>query len=218
MSAQLALLRDLKQEWEHCTKCDLHRGRKHTVFASGHENADVMLIAEMPGRDEDECGYPFVGKAGRQLDMIAEYANVDIGKELHLTNLVQCQPPKGRSAFEHEILACWPRLVRQIQIVAPLLIIAAGRAAAHRLVGGQVSVTKDRGQIFDCNFPGVLTDEVRIPVFVMLHPADVMRNPDMNPGGALRETLDDFISAFEIVDKMREEWFGTPPKNRRINR
>ena len=212
MRDRYEMLRDLRSEWSDCKRCPLHRGRKNIVFGDGNPYAKVMLIAEAPGRQEDEEGWPMVGPSGDMLAAMAEYCGVDIGDESHppkdvfITNLVMCRPPDNRDPYDSEIEACRSRLDRQIQIVDPLLVVAMGRVAARTLTGHSLTITRDRGTIYDCTYRGELGGEVVIPTLVMLHPANLMRNPDMNEGGALKESLADFGLAFRIVRELENLW------------
>lgn len=120
-----------------------------------------------------------------------------------------CRAPEGRDPFRPEIDTCKERLYEQIRLVDPMLILAAGRLAAQNLTGNRtLAVTKERGNIFDVEFPGLYGPYV-VPVMAMIHPAALLRNPDMNEGGDLSDTIKDFQQAAHIVRLAREEWSRT---------
>jgi uracil-DNA glycosylase len=202
---KLGALCGLRNTWGACVSCPLHESRKNLVFADGDTDADIMLIASAPGEDEDDRGLPFQGKTGGLLEDILTIAGIDHSAP-HMTNLVMCRPPENRDPYKPEIDACWPRLLEQIRIVDPLLIMAAGRVAAQKLTGNRtLAVTKERGSIYDVEFQGLMGPYV-IPVMAVIHPAACLRNPDMNEGGDLADTIKDFRQADHIVRLARKEW------------
>ena len=117
---------DVKNEVLNCKKCSLWRTKKNPVFGEGPENADVMLIGEAPGRNEDETGRPFVGKAGRLLNDLLNEAGLS-RNSVYITNIVKCRPPGNRDPMPFEIEMCSPYLDLQISIIKPRIIITLGR-------------------------------------------------------------------------------------------
>ncbi len=152
-----------------CTACDLHKTRTQTVFGVGNRQADLMLIGEAPGADEDEQGEPFVGRAGQLLtDML--YA-IDLKREtVYITNVVKCRPPENRNPEPHELTCCNAFLQRQIELIKPKLIIAVGRVAAHHLLETDTPISKLRLQRFEYG-------ETKIPLIATYHPAYLLRRP-----------------------------------------
>jgi uracil-DNA glycosylase family 4 len=175
------------------------------VFADGNPDASVMIIGEAPDEHEDASGVPFVGKAGELLDSLIIEAGAD-PTDVHITNLVMCRPPDDRDPSNPEIKACRPRLMEQIRIVDPDLIIASGRLASKALTGQKnLAITKNRGEIFDCSLKGEMV-EYKIPVMATIHPVALLRNPDKSKGGILRNTIEDFTSAFAVARKAKRLW------------
>lgn len=150
-----------------CQKCALANTRTHFVFGMGNPNAELMLIGEAPGRDEDLQGKPFVGKAGQLLDKIL--AAIEFKREeVYIGNILKCRPPQNRDPLPEEMALCIPYLFQQIQLIQPKIILALGRIAAHQLLRTTASLSSLRGTIHD--FQG-------ISLIVTFHPAALLRNP-----------------------------------------
>lgn len=159
---------DLEQAVSHCECCALAGGRKQTVFGVGAHDARWMLVGEAPGAEEDRRGEPFVGRAGRLLD--AMLGALAVGRQdVFITNIVKCRPPGNRDPKPEEAAACRPYLDRQIEWIAPELILALGRVAAQQLLGASGSVGRMRGHVHAG--PGGR------PVVVTYHPAYLLRRP-----------------------------------------
>jgi DNA polymerase len=151
-----------------CTKCVLHKGRNSFVFGSGNSNADVMVIGEGPGAEEDKQGLPFVGRAGQLLTDILKAIKFS-REEVYIGNIVKCRPPDNRTPLADEMETCIPYLKKQIELIKPKLILCLGLTAAKGLLKKKESLTNMRGQIFD--YEGV-------KVMVTFHPAALLRNPN----------------------------------------
>ena len=152
-----------------CTQCVLHAARTRTVFGTGNREADWLIIGEAPGADEDRQGEPFVGRAGQ---LLTEMLNA-IGhprKDVYITNILKCRPPKNRDPLPEEVASCHAYLERQIELVAPGLILAVGRIAAHNLLQTDIPVGRLRGQVHHYGKAG-------IPLIVTYHPAYLLRSP-----------------------------------------
>ncbi len=162
-------LSSLQNEVQSCQRCSLSQSRTQTVFGSGSANADLLLIGEAPGAEEDRKGLPFVGKAGRLLDAML-FAIGFVREQVYICNVLKCRPPNNRDPQANEVESCAPFLNAQIGIVSPKVILALGRFAAHRLLQTEAPVYKMRETINV--LPG--TD---IPVVVTYHPASLLRNP-----------------------------------------
>ena len=149
-----------------CTDCRLHEGRQKVVFGTGSSTADLMLIGEGPGAEEDRQGLPFVGPAGALLTKIIEAIGLS-REEVYIANVVKCRPPKNRNPEADEVAACRGYLDRQIDLVQPRVIVALGRVAAETLLGIESPLGRMRGQWYDVR--GVETR-------VTYHPAALLRN------------------------------------------
>ena len=159
----------LQQRVANCTACALCKTRTQTVFGVGNRQADLMLIGEAPGADEDAIGEPFVGPAGKILnDML--YA-IDLKREsVYIANVIKCRPPDNRNPLPDEMGACNAFLQRQIHLIQPKLIVAVGGVAAHHLLSTDTAIGKLRGQRFEYG-------ETKIPLIATYHPAYLLRRP-----------------------------------------
>lgn len=151
-----------------CTKCSLHKNRNKFVFGSGNPNADVMVIGEGPGAEEDIQGLPFVGRAGKLLTDILKAIKFD-RDEVYIANIVKCRPPGNRTPLPDEMDTCIPYLKKQIELIKPKVILCLGLTAAKGLLKKKESLTKLRGNVF--KYEG-------INVMVTFHPAALLRNPN----------------------------------------
>ncbi len=131
-----------------CTACPLHAGRAQTVFGVGNPQADWMFVGEGPGEEEDRRGEPFVGRAGKLLDNMLRAMKLD-RSTVYIANVVKCHPPGNRNPSLEESAACLPYLHRQIELIAPRLIVALGAVAAQRLLDSSETV----GSMHGCFWP-----------------------------------------------------------------
>ncbi|HET6515578.1 MAG TPA: uracil-DNA glycosylase [Thermodesulfovibrionales bacterium] len=157
----------LREEIGDCQRCGLSKGRKNLVFGEGSLDAEIMFIGEAPGRDEDLQGRPFVGDAGKLLTRLIEKMGLR-REDVYIANILKSRPPMNRDPEEDEIRACLPFLERQIEIIAPKVIVSLGRISAHSLLNTRTPITKLRGTFYD--YKG-------IPVMSTFHPAYLLRNP-----------------------------------------
>jgi DNA polymerase len=157
----------LAEEVSACTKCGLHKGRKQAVFARGTGASRLCFVGEGPGADEDEQGYPFVGKAGQLLDKMIEAMGLS-RDEVYVCNIVKCRPPDNRKPEPSEIAACAPYLAEQLALIDPEVIVALGATAVEGLFGATGGITKMRGRWK--LYKGIAV----MPTF---HPAYLLRNP-----------------------------------------
>ncbi len=161
---------DLRAAVAACAACGLCKQRKQAVFGVGNESAPWLFIGEGPGADEDEQGEPFVGQAGRLLDSMLSALGLKRGREAYIANVVKCRPPGNRTPTPEEAAACAPFLDRQVDLIAPKLIVALGKTAAMRLLDTEASLASLRGQVH--RYRGT-------PLVVTYHPAYLLRNlPD----------------------------------------
>lgn len=152
-----------------CSACPLATTRHSFVFGAGNVDAPLMIVGEAPGAEEDAQGLPFVGAAGQLLTMLLSAIGLDRRKDTFITNILKCRPPENRTPESMEIAACMPLLDRQIDIVAPRMLLLLGRIAAHSLLEKPDSIARLRGSIH--SFRG-------IPALVTYHPAAILRNPE----------------------------------------
>lgn len=181
---KIKLLKEINEEIQKCTKCDLYKSRTQAVLGEGNINAKLMFVGEAPGADEDRLGRPFVGRAGKLLTSIIE----ELGhkrEEFYISNVNKCRPPNNRTPTPWEQEACFPYLEKQIQIINPKVLCLLGAAAARAFLERNVAITKKRGQIINWK------DKYLILTF---HPAYVLRNP------SAKDTLkEDIKKAIELA-------------------
>ncbi len=170
-----------------CTKCILHKNRNKFVFGSGNPNADVMVIGEGPGADEDAQGLPFVGRAGKLLTDILKAIKFE-REEVYIANIVKCRPPGNRTPLPDEMDTCIPYLKKQIELINPKLILCLGLTAAKGLLKQKESLTKLRGNVYE--YEG-------ISVMVTFHPAALLRNPNWK-----RDCWEDVKKFRKLYDEM----------------
>ncbi len=162
----LSLLKSVQS----CLACKLSKSRTKTVFGTGNSHAELLLIGEAPGAEEDRQGLPFVGKAGKLLDAMLFAIGLD-RKQVFICNVLKCRPPNNRDPQLDEVEACASFLTAQIENIKPRVILALGRFAAHRLLETDLPVYKMRENTNV--LPGT-----GIPVVVTYHPASLLRNPE----------------------------------------
>ena len=150
-----------------CKECNLGETRKNFVYGIGDPNADLMLVGEAPGKDEDLKGEPFVGRAGKLLDKILLAINKKRGEGVYIANVLKCRPPNNRDPLPSEVNKCEPYLLKQIKIVKPKLIVALGRIAGKTLLKIDKPLKEMRGKIHSYN---------GTPLIVTYHPAALLRN------------------------------------------
>ena len=182
---EISLFEDPKENWEKaenllllndlikdCKKCPLYKSRNKFVFGDGNPDADVLVVGEGPGAEEDKQGVPFVGRAGKLLNDILKAIKFERG-EVYIANIVKCRPPGNRTPVADEMESCFPYLDKQIELIKPRLILALGLTAAQGLLRKRDSLTKMRGNVYD--YKGIKT-------MVTYHPAALLRNPNWKRG------------------------------------
>ncbi len=155
-----------------CEKCSLGKTRKNFVYGTGNPNADVMVIGEAPGADEDEQGLPFVGRAGKLLTDILKAINFS-REEIFICNILKCRPPENRNPNPEEILKCEPYLIKQIELIKPKLILCVGTFAGQTMLRVKEPLGKMRGKFYNIKF-----GNTEVKVMVTYHPAALLRNPN----------------------------------------
>ena len=194
---------DLIDHVKDCMECDLHKERQNVVFNSGNPNADLMLIGEGPGQQEDEEGLPFVGRSGQLLTKILESVGIN-RDDIYIANTVKCRPPNNRTPLQSEMDACRDYLIRQIQVVKPKIICPLGSAAIKSVLGSTDPITKIRGQWITKPVNYMDDDLYIMPIF---HPAYLLRNSSKEKGAPKWLTWQDMkevkaaLSFYDIMSK-----------------
>jgi len=165
----LETLKLIREDIGDCTRCALHKERTHIVFGEGNPNADLMFVGEGPGRDEDQTGRPFVGRAGKLLTKIIEAMKLK-REDVYIANIVKCRPPKNRAPLPDEVATCEGFLQRQIEVVKPKVIVCLGSTATQNLLKTEVKISSLRGKFVEWHGTQVM------PTY---HPAFLLRNPSM---------------------------------------
>jgi DNA polymerase len=173
-----------------CMKCGLGKTRIKFVFGVGNPKADVVVVGEAPGADEDEKGEPFVGRAGQLLNKILEAVQFK-REEVFICNILKCRPPNNRDPQTEEIDCCEPYLWKQLEILKPKMILCAGRIAGQSLLKTNSSLTLLRGKVHD--YRG-------IPLMVTYHPAALLRNPNWK-----RPCWEDMQQFRKLYDEMKKD-------------
>lgn len=173
LAAHAQTLGALKAAIEGFEGCELKKGARHTVFSDGNPAANVMIIGEAPGRDEDREGRPFVGRSGQLLDRMLTAIDLsrsaeDPSKAVYITNVLPWRPPQNRDPSTDEAVMMKAFLLRHIALAAPGVIVTMGNAATKTLLDTATGITRLRG---------TWASHGDIPVLPMLHPAALLRNP-----------------------------------------
>lgn len=153
-----------------CRACRLWETRTQAVFGVGNRQAELMIIGEAPGADEDAQGEPFVGRAGQLLNRMLEAIGLK-RDQVYIANVLKCRPPGNRDPRPDEVLACQGYLHRQIELVSPRVILAVGRISAQNLLKTDIPVGRLRERWFEYG-------PQRIPLRVTYHPAYLLRSPE----------------------------------------
>ena len=157
-------------ELEHWLQQRNHRGAQRPVFGTGARDADLLIIGEAPGAQEDRQGLPFVGPAGKLLDRMLAAIGCARTRNAYITNICKFRPPHNRDPHADEVAADWPVLERQIELMNPKLVVAVGRVAGQTLLGRTDSLRALRGRVHQ--YP-----QRELPVIVTYHPAYLLRTP-----------------------------------------
>jgi DNA polymerase len=160
---------DLSARVAACTRCALHRGRTQTVFGVGRRDAELMVIGEAPGAEEDRQGEPFVGRAGQLLNAMLRAIRLP-REQVYIANILKCRPPHNRDPSPEETGLCTEYLSEQIELVAPLALLGVGRIAAQWLLQTDLPIGRLRGRTHRFGARG-------IPLIVTYHPAYLLRTP-----------------------------------------
>ncbi len=170
-----------------CKKCNLGQHRNKFVFGVGDSHADLMLVGEAPGREEDLKGEPFVGRAGKLLDKILSAIKMTRHKNVYICNVLKCRPPQNRDPLPDEVEKCEPYLLHQINLIKPKLIVALGRISGTTLLRMDDTLKSMRGRLHD--YHGT-------PLLVTYHPAALLRNSNLK-----KYTWEDFQFIRDFINK-----------------
>ncbi|MHC1626572.1 MAG: uracil-DNA glycosylase family protein [Methanoculleaceae archaeon] len=169
-------LESIRCEILECTSCPLSEYRTNPVPGEGDPAARALFVGEAPGRQEDEEGRPFVGRAGSTLDAVLGSVGID-RPEIFITNVVKCRPPGNRDPHREEIRACLPYLLRQIEVIEPSVIVPLGRVAAGTVMAVYnipvVPIGECHGRIF--------STETGVEIIPLYHPAAISYNRKLLP-------------------------------------
>lgn len=165
-------IEELKQAVEDFDGCALKFTATNTVFADGNPKAEVMLIGEAPGVDEDRQGLPFVGASGQLLDRMLAHIGLNREENVYISNILFWRPPGNRSPTTAEIAACMPFVQRHIALVKPKLLMFLGGTAAKTMLDRTEGIMRLRGRWFNYRIDGI---EEPVPAMPTLHPAFLLR-------------------------------------------
>ncbi len=158
---------EIRTQLGDCTRCKLSSGRTNIVYGVGNPKADLVIVGEAPGRDEDLQGEPFVGQAGKLLTDIL--AAIGLSRnDVYICNVIKCRPPNNRPPENDEIEQCSPFLQAQLASIAPKLICTLGKFATQALLQTEAPISRMRGSFQD--YKGT-------PLMPTFHPAYLLRNP-----------------------------------------
>ncbi|MDR0484216.1 MAG: uracil-DNA glycosylase [Alphaproteobacteria bacterium] len=181
-------LEELKQELLNFDGCSLKKTAINTVFGAGNQTAEIMVIGEAPGADEDEQGEPFVGRSGKLL--MAALASVGLSREnIFITNTIFWRPPGNRNPTIEEMQLCYPFLSRMIEIINPKMIIIVGKVATSNLIKIDLPISKMRGKWYD-----IAINNKNFSATIVFHPSYLLRNPSQKKAM--------WLDLLEIKDKI----------------
>lgn len=187
---EMSTLEEVKAYADETILVPIDEGRQQAVFGTGDPQADLLIIGEAPGADEDRLGEPFVGRAGKLLDKILEAINFE-REEVYITNILKSRPPNNRNPLAEEVEAHLPMLYKQIALIQPKIILCVGKTAGNSMLDRRSSLGSLRDQFHD--FYG-------IPLMVTYHPAALLRNaqwkrPTWEDMKLLRTRYDQLVDA-----------------------
>lgn len=191
---KLLLLEQIKADILKNNVCpNLAREAKNLVMGDGNIDADIVLIGEAPGKNEDEQGLPFVGAAGKFLNEMLESANM-ARSDVYITNIVKYRPPNNRDPLPDEKKAFWPYLVRQLDVIEPKIVVTLGRHSMEYFLPEQ-KISSIHGQPKRINF-----GDKKLVIVPLYHPAAALYN------GGMRTTLnEDFMKLPKIIEILQNE-------------
>ncbi|PHR26217.1 MAG: uracil-DNA glycosylase [Desulfotalea sp.] len=171
-----------------CTRCPLCKTRNKSIFGEGNLKAEIFLVGEAPGADEDRDGRPFIGKSGQLLDKILGACGFSRESHVFISNIVRCRPPNNRVPSATEVQTCLPYLLKQIELINPQIVITLGATSLKKLLGDETCKIKNhRGRWINWNH------RLLMPTY---HPAALLRNPNLKEA-----TWQDFK---KVISKYRQ--------------
>jgi len=179
-------LAELYEMLRDCQRCDLWQERTNVVFGSGRPDADVLFVGEAPGYHEDQQAEPFVGAAGRFLDELLRDILAIRREDVYIANVLKCRPPDNRDPTSSEVETCKPFLMRQIEIISPIVVCSLGNFATRTMTARREGITKLRRKPIRVG---------SIYVFPMFHPAAALHRGDL-----YEEVKQDFRSLKEFLE------------------
>jgi len=194
LAAGARTLDELRAVMDAYDGCVLKKRATQLVFADGNPEAEIMLVGEGPGADEDRIGKPFVGRAGMLLDKMLGSIGLDRGK-VYIANMVPWRPPGNREPTPEELALCTPFLHRQIELVGPKILVTLGNTPTQALFETKAGITRTRGQWRELTINGHTMDA--LPT---LHPAYLLRQP-----GAKAQAWRDMLSLRAVMQRLAVE-------------
>ncbi|MBR7092114.1 MAG: uracil-DNA glycosylase [Clostridia bacterium] len=188
-------LQQLRQQCLGCTACPLAQTRTNVVFGTGREDAEILLIGEGPGENEDLTGQPFVGRGGQLLDKMLAAVGLSRKENVYIANMVKCRPPHNRDPLPEEQEQCMTWLRQQTAILRPKIIVCLGRISACRIIDPAFKVTRQHG---------VFIERKGVWLMGTLHPAALLRNPTQKPAAfadflALRDKIGECCTHTQLI-------------------
>ena len=176
----------LEEEVKQCKKCRLCQNRTNIVFGTGNRQAELMFIGEGPGADEDLQGEPFVGKAGKLMNMAFDTVGLK-RKDVYIANIVKCRPPSNRNPEDDEAAVCLNYLRNQVILIKPKIIVLLGNVALKNILGKEYGITSSRGN--------------------WIEKKGILYMPTWHPAALLRDETKkiDFIKDLKLVLQKMEE-------------
>lgn len=179
---------ELENACQHCRACPLAETRTNVVFGVGSRQADILFIGEGPGEQEDLQGEPFVGPAGKLLDLMLSLIDLE-RSNVYIANIVKCRPPKNRDPMEIEQDACIDYLRNQVALIRPKIIVCLGRIAALRLIRSDFRITREHGQ---------WVEKRGVWMTAIYHPSALLRDTSKRP-----ETFRDLKSIQRKIQELQ---------------
>lgn len=190
----------LKDQAHLCTNCILAENRSQVVFGSGPTDADIMIIGEAPGKQEDEQGIPFVGRSGQLLTKILNSVGIDREKDVYIANTVKCRPPDNRTPTLPEISACQDFLIRQIQLIQPRILLLLGTPALKTILKLTDPISSVRGNWYTAEVAYMPDLLYIMPLF---HPSYLLRHAAKTAGSPKWLTWKDVSEVKSALDYYR---------------
>lgn len=188
MEEKLENLKILEEKVSACKGCTLCSSRTQTVFGKGSLSPTVLFVGEAPGEQEDREGAPFVGPAGKLLDLYLEFIGLE-KEDYYIANILKCRPPHNRDPLPEEEEACIPYLREQLKLLQPKILVCLGRISAKRIISPDFRITKQRGIWYDLG---------GLRVMATYHPSALLRDPAKK-----EEALADFKKIAAEIQKFK---------------